>query len=218
MFRGLFFLFLAVLSLSLLSQAQHGGDMSSGAHAPGFAHLGGTRVRGVRGGFEEFRSEGPFRRNPLVLGAPFLYDYADYPVSPSEAVQAPVFVTPPQRPAAPPPPAEPLLLEWRGDQWVRVSPTEGIGAPPPASKSSASAKVPPPNAVLIFADGHKEEVSRYMIVGSTMYANSDYWSTGTWTKKILLSSLDLPASLRANQERGSKLVLPDGPNEVVIGP
>jgi hypothetical protein len=72
--------------------------------------------------------------------------------------------------------------------------------------------------VLIFADGHKEEVSRYMIVGSTMYAQSDYWSTGAWTKKILLSSLDLPASFRANQKRGSKLVLPGGPHEVVIGP
>ena len=73
-------------------------------------------------------------------------------------------------------------------------------------------------AVLVFTDGHTEEVSRYMIMGKVMYANADYWTTGTWTKKILLSSLDLRASMRANQERGAKLVLPGGPNEVVIGP
>jgi hypothetical protein len=217
MLRGSFFSFLAVLSLSLLLQAQRGGHMGPGAPQPGFAHPVGTTVRGVRGGFGEFRTQRPFRRNPLLLGTPFLYDYADYPVEPPDESQPPVFVAPPQRAAAPPPPAEPLLLEWRGDRWVRVNPTEGISAPA-ASATGASKAPPPPDAVLIFADGHKEEVSRYMIVGSTMYVSSDYWSTGAWTKKILLSSLDLPASLRANQERGSKLMLPGGPNEVVIGP
>lgn len=215
MLRGSFLSFLAVLSLSLFLQAQHGGHMTSGAAHTG--HAGGTSARGIRS-FGEFRTQRPFRRNPLLFGTPFLYDYADYPVEPPDEGQPPVFVAPPQRAAAPAPvPAEPLLLEWRDNRWVRVNPTEGISSPI-AGSTSTSSKVPPPDAVLVFSDGHKEEVSRYMIVGSTMYASSDYWSTGAWTKKILLSSLDLPASLRANQERGSKLVLPGGPNEVVIGP
>ena len=125
---------------------------------------------------------------------------------------------------------EPLLLEWHGDHWVRVT-SHGqwaTGARPdysgrsngrstPSERSSASQ---PPRelqpAVLVFRDGRKEEVSGYTIIGGTMYTKADYWTSGSWTKEIQIADLDLPATLRLNQERGVKFALPAGPYEVVM--
>jgi len=125
---------------------------------------------------------------------------------------------------------EPLLLEWHGDHWVRVT-SQGqsaTGAQPDYSERSNgrsapsvrnSAGQPPrelPPAVLVFRDGRKEEVSSYTIVGGTMYTKADYWTSGSWTKEIRIADLDLPATLRLNQERGVKFALPAGPYEVVM--
>ena len=55
-----------------------------------------------------------------------------------------------------------------------------------------------------------------MIQGDTLYTRSDYWTTGSWSESIPLSQLDLPASLKLNQERGTKFSLPSAPNEVVV--
>jgi hypothetical protein len=213
--------FFLLLLLSAFLQAQSRGH---GTIQPGFAQPIGIPSRSLRNRPEEFRQARPFRNSALIFGNPYLYDYADYP---SEALpqQAPAQAAVSQL-APPPKSAEPLMLEWQGDRWVRVSPLEESAPSKPSTElRSSSVRNPtpspapaPPNAVLVFADGHTEEVSRYMIVGKVMYANADYWATGNWTKKILLSSLNLPASLQANQQRGSKLVLPTGPNEVVLGP
>ena len=61
-------------------------------------------------------------------------------------------------------------------------------------------------------------MSGYTIITGTIYSNSDYWSNGSWTKKIQIADLDVPATLKLNQERGLKFVLPAGPNEVVLRP
>jgi len=55
-----------------------------------------------------------------------------------------------------------------------------------------------------------------MIQGDVLFTNADYWSTGSWTRKISLTDVDIPASLKLNKERGTKFNLPSGPNEVVI--
>ncbi len=125
---------------------------------------------------------------------------------------------------------EPLLLEWHGDHWVRVT-SQGqsaTGAQPDYSERSNgrsapsernSAGQPPrelPPAVLVFRDGRNEEVSSYIIVGGTMYTKADYWTSGSWTKEIRIVDLDLPATLRLNQERGVQFALPAGPHEVVM--
>jgi hypothetical protein len=75
-----------------------------------------------------------------------------------------------------------------------------------------------PPAVLVFRDGRQEEVKRYMIMGTVIYTRADYWSTGSWTRKIAIADLDVPATLRLNQGRGAKFGLPSGPDEVVVRP
>ena len=81
----------------------------------------------------------------------------------------------------------------------------------PAPKTSAATDPddPPapvasqPATVLIFKDGHKSEVQNYAIVGGTLFDFSDGRS-----HKILLADLDLPATLKANDDRGVDFQLP----------
>ena len=70
----------------------------------------------------------------------------------------------------------------------------------------------------MFRDGHQEEVKSYTIIGDALYAKVDYWVDGSWTRKIEIANLDVPATLKLNQERGSQFRLPSGPQEVMIRP
>jgi len=126
---------------------------------------------------------------------------------------------------SPPPPApaqeirqEPVpsavLLELQGNQWVKVS--TFATATPAKSAPEAARELPP--AVLVYRDGHSEELSSYSIIGTTLYAKADYLTTGAWTRKVQLADLDLPRTVKQNQERGLKFDLPSGPNEVVLRP
>jgi hypothetical protein len=138
-------------------------------------------------------------------------------------------------PEAQPPaqPIQPLVLEERDGQWVRVptgnqvpvnaeekpaSPGEKTNAErsgtPSEEAAQPVAQLPP--AVLVFRDGHREEVRNYMIQGDILYTSADYWATGSWNRKIPVSELDIPASLKANAKRGAKFTLPRGPNQVVV--
>jgi hypothetical protein len=109
-----------------------------------------------------------------------------------------------------------VLLELQGDQWVKVSrfatatPTTQSVAP------AAAGKLPP--AIIVFRDGRSEELMSYSIIGTTLYTKADYLTTGAWTRKVLLADLDLPATIKQNQDRGLKFDLPSGPNEVVLRP
>ena len=90
----------------------------------------------------------------------------------------------------------------------RASVKEAVPTPP--------RELPP--AVLVFRDGRTEEVSDYTIMSGTIYSKADYWTSGSWTKKIQIADLDVPATLKMNQERGVKFVLPARPNEIVMRP
>ncbi len=70
--------------------------------------------------------------------------------------------------------------------------------------------------MLVFRDGHREEVRKYTINGDVIYASADYWSTGSWTREIPVAALDIPATLKLNAESGAKFALPSGPNEIVM--
>ena len=186
--------------------------------APG-VHRSSTRVF-VSSGFGN-RS---FRRNRGYYGWPYFADYGYGSGYDSEPYEYP----PPEPQAAPPaapaveeskePLPSPLLLELHGEQWVQVN----SFAPPAAETQQLSTGNPKPSAlppaVLVFRDGHTEEVSSYSIIGPVIYTKSDYWASGTWTRKIQIADLDLPATLKQNQDRGVKFELPSGPDEVMIRP
>ncbi len=84
---------------------------------------------------------------------------------------------------------------------------------PDATDQKARAKAVPPRVqeasdilpatVLVFRDQHKQEVRNYAIVGQTL------WNFAPdHTQKIPLSDLDLPATTKANDERGVDFRLP----------
>jgi hypothetical protein len=162
------------------------------------------------------------------------YDYSDYEPAmteppPWESAAQPTQAAPPERLP------DSILLERQGDQWVQVtvysqSPAPAQLAPPKTVEapdlhavmpSRNEAAEPPrelPPAVLVFRDGHEEEVQSYTIIDKTLYTSANYWTSGSWTRKIEIANLDVPATLKLNQERGSKFSLPSGPQEVVIRP
>ena len=215
-------LFAAAVLLPAAS-AQMGGGVNPPALTAvgtGFPVPGGVRFTGARPGFVPHRA--------MFLGTPFLFpDYASEPV----VVQAP----PPQivvvqQPAAPQTSDAvkpgPLLIEWQGDRYVRVTGNENRSTP--AQPDYAGAPVRPaaastprqelPAAILVFRDGTRQEVQEYVIANGVMYIHGRYGQDGYRTKQIHLSSLDVPATLEANQQRGARFILPAGPNEVVTRP
>jgi succinylarginine dihydrolase len=82
--------------------------------------------------------------------------------------------------------------------------------PPPARE------LPP--AILVFRDGRQQEINSYTIMNGTIFTRSNYWITGSWNQKIQIADLDVPATLRQNQQRGLKFNLPSSANEVIVRP
>jgi hypothetical protein len=127
-----------------------------------------------------------------------------------------------------PGPSAPLLIELQGDRYVQVSgsevsPAQMIDRMPPnsASNTNGAGLKPPAQAettLLVFRDGHREEISAYTIAGGMLYASADYYSSGTWNQTIALAALDLRETVRANQTRGVLFRVPAAANEVVVGP
>jgi hypothetical protein len=93
-------------------------------------------------------------------------------------------------------------MQQQGDQdlYVRSAP-----ARQPKRQEDRTEVVPP--TVLVFHDQHKQEVENYAIVGQTLWNFSSQR-----TEKIPISSLDLPATTKANEDRGVDFRLP-GANE-----
>jgi hypothetical protein len=140
--------------------------------------------------------------------------------------------------------SQPLLIELQGGRYVRVtdSAIDGEALPlnlnsnnlnsnsnnahpkSPRSEFTAApliAATPAPDlppAILIFRDGHSEEVRDYTIADGSLYARGDYYTDGYWNKKIDLSTLDVTQTLQANANRNVKFMLPSSPNEVITRP
>lgn len=162
----------------------------------------------------------------LPLFDSFYGDYAAPAESP--AAQPSVIVVQPQ--AAPPaavtsPPAQPLMIELRGDRYVQISGDGNSSAEmlddgqlnsnvQPLGKTSPSVH----NIVLIFRDGHREEVSNYTVADGFLYASADYYTAGSWIRKVPISELNVAETVAANQSQGAAFRLPSAANEVVVGP
>jgi hypothetical protein len=203
--------------------------------AAGFARAGGgiSSSHGVAvAGFHPSpyaRFGRGFARQPIFLGWPW---FSDYEPAVTAAPQPAVFLVenpPPTAPAEDASPVRPLLIEWRGDRFVRFggaskatdqpdyAETGTVKLPPAAAEHP----VPPPpasQAVLVYRDGHQERLAGYTITSGVLYARGDYWTDGYWVKSIRVAALDLPATVQANLGRGVHFVLPSAPNEVVVGP
>lgn len=231
------------LFLALPSQAQRGFLSGRGAGMRGRPH---SPYNGIhRGGYligPRHNGHRGYSRSNYYM--PYLYpgyyDSGYYSQSSPSEEPPPTRVivvenTQPRVEAPPPPPPKSLLLELQGNHWVRVtdSGTAMTGSEPkqkgsakpsslrpatprPVEAMEAPRKLPP--AVLVFRDGHKEKIKRYTIVGGTIYTSSDYWSNGSWTRKVPLAELDVPATLKLNRERGANFSLPSSPNVVVVRP
>jgi hypothetical protein len=160
---------------------------------------------------------------------------AGYPV----ASQPPVAIlqAPSDRAAEARPAGEPVMIELQGDRYVRLSgpatngavtldlqaSTESPQARPVRQGSDVQDKVQQKVArqesvALIFRDGHREEVSDYVIANGVLYAHSNYYTSGAWTKNIDVATLDVPATVSYNQSQGVRFQLPNAGNEVIVGP
>jgi hypothetical protein len=235
---------LVALSLAMLgatvsvSSAKAQGHVAF-APAPGIrTSMAASPNGGVRTGFVHRR-----RAHRFFAGSGYApYFYSDYDSDSEEAPPPEIFIVQtaqPPSPAATRKPLESLVLELRGDHWVRItnygqSQTDGESSKPeperaadltstaPGATPRRTQTVEPPSelppAVLVFRDGHEEEIEKYMIMGATIYTSADYWSSGSWTRKVQIAELNVPQTLKLNQERGARFSLPSGPNEVMIRP
>jgi len=80
-----------------------------------------------------------------------------------------------------------------------------VASPPPKiqeQRSAARDVKPREPTVLVFRDGHQQEVGNYAIMGQTVYVLDDR------TQKIPLANLDVPATVKANDDRGMEFKVP----------
>jgi hypothetical protein len=87
-------------------------------------------------------------------------------------------------------------------QEAAPSPPDASPAQPESAASSQPVQPQEPN-VLVFRDGHQLQVQNYAIVGDFLY---DF--TPGHARKVPLSQLDLPATVKANDDRGLDFTLP----------
>jgi hypothetical protein len=71
------------------------------------------------------------------------------------------------------------------------------------SSTPTRAAAQPELTELIFRDRHSEEVQNYAIVGPTLWVLNEQHS-----RKIALAELDVPATVKANEDRGVEFQLP----------
>lgn len=174
-------------------------------------------ISGAR--FGRFRGRG-FRNSGAFYGLPYYADfYPDYYDSYEQPPPPPQLPVPPETQASNQPLPAPALLELQGNQWVKVNSfTMAVNpAPTNAPPVTAAVKDMPP-AVLVYRDGHTEDLTSYSIIDSAIHTKSDYWTNGAWTRTIQIADLDIPATLKQNQARGVKFELPSSPDEVIIRP
>jgi hypothetical protein len=232
MFRQLSIALLVITASVPFSTAQrHGGFARGGTRGIGLHH--GTR-RSNRGIF----LGSPYFYSDYDLSEPYIGDNSvqsgvenDVESGPAQLVIVrPASADDSPRRSKP----RPLLIERQGDRYVRfggVQETEDLGTSAHSDYEASAITEPPlsatqkertgtpagelPPAVLVYRDGHREEIADYAIADGVIYVRANYWQNGYWTKHIPLAALDPPATMQANQQRGVKFMLPSAPNVVI---
>jgi hypothetical protein len=234
----LFMLDLAVLAATIFASSAQAQRHVASAHVSR-PRMNLARRAGVRSPVVPSRRSRRFSSGSGF--APYFYsdDDSDSGIIEEPTNQSVERTAQPASPAPVPTRPQSLLLELHGDHWVRITnygqtltdaqsskpESEQAADLPSATPANTPRRIPtaePPSelppAVLVFRDGHKEEIGKYVIVASTIYTSADHWSSGSWTRKVQIVQLDVPATLKLNQQRGTKFSLPSGPNEVMIRP
>ncbi len=176
---------------------------------------------------------GSISRNRIVIAHPHhafnpAYGYYSTPYFYSDYYESSDFEYQPAEPSPPPPQVQvkaeplpdPVLLELHGSRWVKVTnfgEASDRALTVETSESQTTAKPLPPS-LLVYRDGHTEELSSYSIIRDSIYTKSNFWTTGVWTRTIPVADLDIPATLQQNQKRGVNFELPSGPDEVMLRP
>jgi hypothetical protein len=105
----------------------------------------------------------------------------------------------------------PTIFDRRGSRARRTRVVEVEREPAPTVQPAAEPAapiVPQPNTVIIFRDGHHAELQNYAIVGDTLFDLTDNRS-----HRIQLADIDLPATRKANDERGVDFQIPGSPGQ-----
>ena len=84
-----------------------------------------------------------------------------------------------------------------------AAPAAASAPAPPAPTAAPPDVQPQAQTLLVFRDGHRLEVANYAIVGDKLYD-----LTGGRRRSIALDDLDLAATRRLNEERGTDFLLP----------
>jgi len=240
MIRRLNFAFLLAATAGTLLAASTPAQRRGMRGGDGFPRSGheGHRERGER--FEHGGERHRLLNANGFFSPAYLYADNEYEQEP-DIVPGPPVQLAVMQPVPPPPPVpvEPLLMEKRNGEWVRVvtgkqmatsqpATVDSAKPAPPAlphpaiterSKPAAPAVLPAaalPSAVIVFRDGHQEQIAKYVIQGDILYTNSVGANGAARERQIPLSQLDLPASLKASADRGAKFNLPSAPNEVIV--
>ncbi len=87
----------------------------------------------------------------------------------------------------------------------RDSTPKAVASAPAVPEEPEQPVAAQPSTVLVFKDGHHSDVLNYAIVGDTLF---DFGAGRT--HKILLADLDLPATRKANDDRGVDFQIPAG--------
>lgn len=98
------------------------------------------------------------------------------------------------------PPARPYSREDAPDSRTYAFPPAPTVPPAPVPDAK-----PGEPTVLVFCDGHRQEVTNYAIMGDTVYV------LDKGRKKIALADLDVPATIKANDDRGLEFKVPASP-------
>ena len=201
---------LALAVALLASSAAAQTRMGSFQPAARFGHVQRNRIVVAR----ERRA---FNPGYGYFATPYFYsDYyepSDFEYQSPEPTPAPIQIQVKTEPLP-----DPVLLELHGGQWVRVTNFDESSSRALATETVPARANALPPAVLVYRDGHTEELSSYSIIGGSIYTKANYWTTGSWTRTIAIADLDIPATLKQNEKRGINFELPSGPNEVMLRP
>jgi hypothetical protein len=215
--------FTAILAVSCASGQRHGGSFGGGGHMGGsFSHAPMMSHSGSFGGFSHsngvtfttsyhnpyhyahggygYRHRfygygygygypyGLYGYDPLLWGSASSYDSSDQYVEQNQQLSQQVNELSDE------------VARLRDEQQIRAyTPLPTNRQAPP---DSAKANISDPT-VLVFRDQHREEIRNYAVVGRTVWVfNEDR------ARKIPLTELDVPATIKVNDDRGVDFNVP----------